>query len=310
MQPDDRNRNTLRTRIYIDGYNLYYGCLKNTTYKWLDLEKLFFGKILPSIMIEEGGIKYSSSPAEKCLKYFTATIIEKAAKSLDSVSSQASYKRALSIHSEECIEIIQGYYSLTKAAARIIDAENPEKYPRDCHQLQAWKLEEKQTDVNIAMHAYHDAIHDNVDHIVFVTNDTDIVASLNFIRNYTDKKIGLITPSLENNRQTNNYLSDLAHWVRRDIKEDELRDSQLPLVIPSRRKPVTKPDSWYPNSDIFVQILDTLKSTKGSRSKAFQWLNQERGELDGQIPLEMIEKRSGAEQVLHFVKAEYFSMKS
>lgn len=27
----------LRTRVYIDGYNLYYGCLKGTPYKWLDL---------------------------------------------------------------------------------------------------------------------------------------------------------------------------------------------------------------------------------------------------------------------------------
>ena len=27
----------LRTRVYVDGYNLYYGCLKNTADKWLDL---------------------------------------------------------------------------------------------------------------------------------------------------------------------------------------------------------------------------------------------------------------------------------
>lgn len=27
----------LRTRLYVDGYNLYYGCLKNTPHKWLDL---------------------------------------------------------------------------------------------------------------------------------------------------------------------------------------------------------------------------------------------------------------------------------
>ena len=26
----------LRTRLYVDGYNLYYGCLKNTADKWLD----------------------------------------------------------------------------------------------------------------------------------------------------------------------------------------------------------------------------------------------------------------------------------
>jgi len=31
------NDNALRTRVYIDGYNLYYGCLKNSTDKWLDI---------------------------------------------------------------------------------------------------------------------------------------------------------------------------------------------------------------------------------------------------------------------------------
>ena len=30
----------MRTICYVDGYNLYYGCLKNTTFKWLDLDLL------------------------------------------------------------------------------------------------------------------------------------------------------------------------------------------------------------------------------------------------------------------------------
>ncbi|HHT9772358.1 TPA: NYN domain-containing protein, partial [Legionella pneumophila] len=33
--------NNKRTTIYIDGFNLYYGCLKRTSYKWLDLKALF-----------------------------------------------------------------------------------------------------------------------------------------------------------------------------------------------------------------------------------------------------------------------------
>ena len=30
-----------RTAVYIDGYNLYYGRLRGTPFKWLDLIKLF-----------------------------------------------------------------------------------------------------------------------------------------------------------------------------------------------------------------------------------------------------------------------------
>ncbi|MGH3815898.1 MAG: NYN domain-containing protein [Pseudonocardiaceae bacterium] len=29
------------TNVYVDGFNLYYGCLKGTPYKWLDLGALF-----------------------------------------------------------------------------------------------------------------------------------------------------------------------------------------------------------------------------------------------------------------------------
>jgi hypothetical protein len=30
-----------RTIVYIDGFNLYYGAVRGTPYKWLDLEKYF-----------------------------------------------------------------------------------------------------------------------------------------------------------------------------------------------------------------------------------------------------------------------------
>ena len=30
----------LRTCVYIDGFNLYYRCLKDTPYKWLDLYRM------------------------------------------------------------------------------------------------------------------------------------------------------------------------------------------------------------------------------------------------------------------------------
>lgn len=27
----------MKTNVYVDGFNLYYGCLNKTPYKWLDL---------------------------------------------------------------------------------------------------------------------------------------------------------------------------------------------------------------------------------------------------------------------------------
>jgi len=31
----------MRTYIYIDGFNFYYGAVKDTPYKWLNFKKLF-----------------------------------------------------------------------------------------------------------------------------------------------------------------------------------------------------------------------------------------------------------------------------
>ena len=31
----------MRTAIYVDGANLYYGCLRKSQFKWLDLSLLF-----------------------------------------------------------------------------------------------------------------------------------------------------------------------------------------------------------------------------------------------------------------------------
>ncbi len=54
----------LRTAIYIDGYNLYYGRLRGTQYKWLDVVALF-SQITRSI--EPGSqiisVKFFTAPA-------------------------------------------------------------------------------------------------------------------------------------------------------------------------------------------------------------------------------------------------------
>jgi hypothetical protein len=33
--------------VYVDGFNLYYGALKGTKYKWLDLKALFSAVLRP-----------------------------------------------------------------------------------------------------------------------------------------------------------------------------------------------------------------------------------------------------------------------
>jgi hypothetical protein len=37
---------SMRTIVYVDGYNLYYGLLRKSAYKWLDLYSLFQNHVL------------------------------------------------------------------------------------------------------------------------------------------------------------------------------------------------------------------------------------------------------------------------
>ena len=51
-----------KTRVYIDGYNLYYGLLKGTPWKWLDLE--LFSKSLLNPDHEIVSIVYFTAPVK------------------------------------------------------------------------------------------------------------------------------------------------------------------------------------------------------------------------------------------------------
>ena len=155
--PAADGRVPLRTRVYIDGYNFYYGCLKGTRFKWLDLLPLFEKYVLPSILVQKDGEAFDSQLLPLAIKYFTATIVEQAAKAEDSVSSQARYHSALRKLHDGRIQIVEGYYSITEAKAKIVDAEQPNRWPRECQEILVWKLEEKQSDVNLALQLYHDA---------------------------------------------------------------------------------------------------------------------------------------------------------
>ena len=161
--------NLLRTRVYIDGYNLYYGCLKGTSLKWLDLLALFEKQILPSVTASINGKPLISALRPLAIKFFTAPILEQAAKADDSIQCQERYHAALSKHQPGRIEIIKGYYSITQARAKVIDSVDLKKWPRDCLETPVWKLEEKQSDVNLALHAVKDVLLGGIEHVVIVT---------------------------------------------------------------------------------------------------------------------------------------------
>ncbi|VVP26311.1 6-hydroxy-3-succinoylpyridine 3-monooxygenase HspA [Pseudomonas fluorescens] len=294
----------LRTRIYIDGYNFYYGCLRGTPYKWLDLLPLFEKHILPSALVKDvdDHIRQSALLAASSIKFFTAKIIESVARAPDSVSSQARYHTALRKLHDGRIELIEGYYAVNKMKVKIVDAEEPGRPPRECQEIQAWKVEEKQSDVNLALQAYHDAITGQIDHAVIVTNDTDIAPALEMIRAYTQVLIGVVVPTTDHTRPPNTDLVKHAHWTRRQINSSELAACQLPRVI-SGKRPTTKPESWYGQPELLKEIMELAIPVRGSRAAAHKWMEQPNPYLDGESPIELAETVEGANRVLEYIRS-------
>jgi 6-hydroxy-3-succinoylpyridine 3-monooxygenase len=80
---------TLRTRVYVDGYNLYYGCVRKTAYKWLDICALA-AQILATIRLDVDGAPATFDLDPLAIKYFTAAILKNFARHEDSVPSQGA----------------------------------------------------------------------------------------------------------------------------------------------------------------------------------------------------------------------------
>ena len=228
----------MKTIIYVDGYNLFYGCLKHSSDKWLDIQKLLFDHI---VRVQD--------PAAELLKikYFTAPIRAKiATHRQEAANAQQAYHRALERLYPDTIEIIQGYYSLEKA--NLLEYIQP---PDKSRRVAVWRLEEKMTDVNIALEAYRDALRTDVAQQVFVSNDTDLAPIVQALKeDFSDKvRLGVVVPirdprSSNGHRPGNMSLSRHADWTRGHVTDLELAESQLPNRIPTNKKPICKPGYW------------------------------------------------------------------
>ena len=84
---------TLRTFVYIDAFNLYYGALRKSPFRWLDLQKLC------QLMLPKNDVQ--------AIKYFTALVSARPGDA-DQPLRQQLYIRALKTIPN--IEIIYGHY--------------------------------------------------------------------------------------------------------------------------------------------------------------------------------------------------------
>jgi 6-hydroxy-3-succinoylpyridine 3-monooxygenase len=297
MQQGTQEQQAHRTRVYIDGYNLYYGCLKNSSHKWLDVHALV-KRILANVSYELNGelIRYRfQTPA---IKYFTADVLKAFAKSEDSIACQAHYHTALASHLGTELQIIKGYFDARPARAPKWEEG---KAARECEKIEVWKVEEKQSDVTLALHAYRDVARGEIDQVVFVTNDTDLEPAMKMIRQDSQATIGLIAPIRSGTRKVNTQLEKHAHWTRRQILDEEFEQSHLPPMVRHLERAIHKPLSWYPRPDLLEPIFEEAKRVRRSAGAARKWLNQPCAHLDHRVPIDMCSAEETAKELRDYM---------
>lgn len=210
--------NIKRTTVYVDGFNLYYGCLKNSPFKWLDLKKLFSNLLDSSHQIQK-------------IKYYTAHISSRDGNN-ESRLRQKYYLQAIT----ECIpelEIYYGHYLTHEINAKVVNP--PPNF------IKVYKTEEKGSDVNLALHVLNDVWKNEYDCAVVVSNDSDLAESLRLVKSQTNKTVGLIFPNTNSKRKPSRELAKHADFIKH-VRAHVLEQSQLPIQITGTT--IYKPGGW------------------------------------------------------------------
>jgi uncharacterized LabA/DUF88 family protein len=214
----------MRTIVYVDGFNLYYGQLKGTPYKWLD-PQILFGNVLASVN------------QIIAVKYFTARVQPTPTDPAVHVRQDA-YFQALGL----CCPLVELHFGhFLRHKVRMGNANPPPAT------VEVWKSEEKGSDVNLALHVLNDAWQDAYDCAVIVSNDSDLCEAMGLVKQHHPQKVlGLITPGAPK-RKTSQQLASHADF-RRPIRQHALQNSQLPTSIPLlgplAGTVISKPETW------------------------------------------------------------------
>jgi 6-hydroxy-3-succinoylpyridine 3-monooxygenase len=207
---------TKRAIVYVDGFNFYYGVLKNGPHKWLNLER-FFCRLRQHDQVQK-------------IRYFTAKITG------HHLANQEAYLLALT--TLPLVDVILGRFKAKQVQCQVPACPNP---GRRVFTTQ----EEKRTDVNIALWMLHDAQRDVCDRLILVTGDSDLVPAVRMVKDhFPEKEIVAYIPAKNATRGAALELRAEAHKDK-TLPLDLLGKSQFPATIDlGGGRAVTKPATW------------------------------------------------------------------
>lgn len=207
----------VRTNVYVDGFNLYFGALKKTPYRWLNVLKLC-QFLLPNHHIHQ-------------IKYFTA-LVKPRPNDLTQPIRQQIYLRALQTIPN--LKIIYGHYLSHRVMMPLAQSMR-----KKIQYVEVIKTEEKGSDVNLATHLLHDAYQNDYEVGVIISNDSDLVEPVKIVINHLGLKVGIINP----HQYPSQALLKEASFYKK-IRPTVLKLSQFPDSLKDEHGVFFKPNTW------------------------------------------------------------------
>lgn len=207
----------MATNVYVDAFNLYYGCLKGTPYRWLDLGALC-RRLLPRDEIGR-------------LRYFTATVSARP-DNPDAPQRQQVYLRALA--TIPGLSIHYGHY-----LSHVTRMPLAHPRPGGARTVEVVKTEEKGSDVNLATYLLLDAFKGECDVAVVISNDSDLKLPIEVAQAELGLRVGVVNPHPPARRSR-----ALQPTFFKQIRSSALAACQFPPVLRDARGEIRKPARW------------------------------------------------------------------
>jgi NYN domain len=207
----------MRANVYVDAFNLYYGCLRGTPYRWLDLDA-FCRQLLPQDRVHR-------------IRYFTALVSGRSG-DRQQPQRQQVYLRALQTIPHLSVHL--GHY--LSHTVRMPLAHPPSVGPQT---VEVIRTEEKGSDVNLASYLLLDGFRRDCEAAVVISNDSDLKVPIGLAQTELGLVVGVINPHPPARRSR-----ALQPTFWRQVRERQLVRSQFPPVLTDANGVIRRPPGW------------------------------------------------------------------
>ncbi len=204
----------MKTCVYVDGFNLYYGAVKGTPFRWLNIAHLC-QFLLPRDQIHR-------------ISYYTA-LVNPRPHDPDQRVRQETYLRALKTIPN--LSVTLGYFLTHEVTMPLAGGKGS--------YANVIKTEEKGSDVNIATDLLIDGFRNAYELAVVVSNDSDLSAPIRFVVEELKKPVGLLNPQKHPSVELSKYVTFI-----KQIRVGVLAKSQFPPTLTDANGTFSKPAAW------------------------------------------------------------------